>query len=363
MRMIFHVPFPLVEGASSASGIRPVQMLRAFKESGYEVDVVSGYKAERSKSIREIKRKIGDGVKYDFVYSESSTQPTALTEKRHFPFVMLLDFSFFFFCRRNGVPVGLFYRDIYWRFSSYGKGVAVWKALIARLFYWYDIVAYRLLLSYLFLPSKKMGKFVPLLAGERHGALPPGHSTIENQHTESHGRIRILYVGGIGEHYRMHELVKAVRGLSSVHLVICTRKNEWNLVAEEYGPLLSANVEIVHESGEALLRRYRECDIASLYVEPQPYRDFAAPFKLYEYLGQGKPILCSAGTLAGDFILESGIGWAISYNAEQLRALLEEISCSRAMISEKRVTANVVARKHTWVRRAEEVATRLVSIK
>ena len=44
--------------ATTGSGVRPAQMLKAFEESEYEVDVVSGYGAERKSKINEIKRKI-----------------------------------------------------------------------------------------------------------------------------------------------------------------------------------------------------------------------------------------------------------------------------------------------------------------
>ena len=35
--IVYHAPFPLDREASSASGIRPVRMLDAFRELGYTV--------------------------------------------------------------------------------------------------------------------------------------------------------------------------------------------------------------------------------------------------------------------------------------------------------------------------------------
>ena len=40
--IVYHAPFPLDREASSASGIRPVRMLDAFRELGYTVLDVTG---------------------------------------------------------------------------------------------------------------------------------------------------------------------------------------------------------------------------------------------------------------------------------------------------------------------------------
>ena len=56
-RMIFHCPVKN-EGAPDASQLRPLKMIEAFRQIGYEVAVVYGNGAERKKSIASIKRSI-----------------------------------------------------------------------------------------------------------------------------------------------------------------------------------------------------------------------------------------------------------------------------------------------------------------
>ncbi|MDC4646009.1 hypothetical protein OHV73_19385, partial [Acinetobacter baumannii] len=85
LNIIFHCPFPLDLNAKSASGIRPIKILQAFRDLGCNVDLVTGYSRERRLAINEIKRKIKNGHQYSFVYSESSTMPTALTDPHHLP--------------------------------------------------------------------------------------------------------------------------------------------------------------------------------------------------------------------------------------------------------------------------------------
>ncbi|MDC5123615.1 hypothetical protein NRA16_17025, partial [Acinetobacter baumannii] len=101
--IIFHCPFPLDYNAKSASGIRPVKMLKAFESLGYNVDLVVGYTDERRSAINNIKQKIKNGCIYSFVYSESSTMPTALTEPHHLPISPFLDFNFFKFLRKKNI--------------------------------------------------------------------------------------------------------------------------------------------------------------------------------------------------------------------------------------------------------------------
>ncbi len=113
MRIIFHHPLPLDSNARSASGIRPLRMLQAFKDLGCEVDLVTGHAAERKVAIKKIKQNIKNGVTYSFLYAESSTMPTTLTEPHHLPVNPLLDWRFFQFCKTRKIPIGLFYRDIY----------------------------------------------------------------------------------------------------------------------------------------------------------------------------------------------------------------------------------------------------------
>lgn len=74
-RMIFHIPIKIDLNRASASQIRPMKMIKAFKECGYDVVIVEGYGKERKKQIKEIKDNILKGIKYDFLYSESSTMP------------------------------------------------------------------------------------------------------------------------------------------------------------------------------------------------------------------------------------------------------------------------------------------------
>lgn len=359
MKIIFHHPLPLNPDATSASGIRPLKMLAAFREAGCDVDVIAGYSAERKAVIKKIKANVKAGVEYAFVYSESSTMPTILTDPHHLPLHPLLDFCFFRFCKRHAIPVGLFYRDIYWLFESYGTGLNPLKTAVAKACYRFDLFNYQRYLTRLYLPSMAMGRYVPTVSPACFSALPPAHDLGHHQPKapvvpSDERPLRIFYVGGMSDHYRMHKLFSVVAKRSDVALTICTRAAEWQAVRHEYPPL-TANIHIVHESGDAMQARLAAADVVSIFVKPQEYWAFAAPVKLYEYLGHTKPIIASADTLAGDFVEENGVGWSLPYEEEALDALLDTLNADPAALHNVQEHMHLVARSHTWQARAQQV--------
>src|SRR5690554_6207824 len=137
--MIFHLPYKPDSNKASASQIRPYKMIGAFRELGYNVVLIMGTAHERKEEIGLIKKRIMAGDVFDFIYSESSTMPTLLTESHHLPLYPTMDFGFLRFCKRKGIPIGLFYRDIHWKFDHYELGKYSIKRVISYLFYKLDL--------------------------------------------------------------------------------------------------------------------------------------------------------------------------------------------------------------------------------
>lgn len=329
-------------------------MIEAFRQIGYDVAVVYGDGAERKKSIAAIKRSIRGGVKYDFLYSESSTLPTLCTEKHHLPSYPFLDFSFLSFCRRHGIRVGLFYRDIYWRFSF---GNDSWKMKCLKPFYIYDLIMYRRLVDVLFLPSKEMLGYIPLGFPGRVEELPPGAGKMSFTKTGMPGQgLNLLYIGGLVPHYDLRMLVKAVSEIPEITFTLCCRKKEWMRVGHFYDGLLSDNIRVVHKSGDELDALYREADLFCIYVKAHEYWKFAVPFKLFESIGHGCPVLASEGTWTADFVSREGIGPVCRYDADELVRLLKELAGNRGKLAEYRKRVTDIAPEHTWQMRCRKVA-------
>jgi glycosyltransferase involved in cell wall biosynthesis len=355
-RMIFHHPMPLDPRANSASALRPIKFLEAFQAHGYEVSEVCGYGQERQERIAEVKRRLLAGDRFEFMYSESSTQATLLTEVDHIPRYPFLDFPFFRFCRSRGIRVGLFYRDLYWRFPDYVESVGLLKASVARVFYALDLYCYRKFVDRVYLPSWQMRPYLPLLPDTQLDVLPPGCTILRDlQPAPPAARLRVLYIGGLSSHYRMHKVFAAATATPGVELTVCCREADWNAVKAEYAPFISASTVVVHRSGDALRDLYANCDVVSVLVEPTEYREFAMPFKLFEYIGTGRPIVATRGTLAGDFVAKHSLGWAVEYSDATIAELLTNLRNDRTIVSAAAGGVADCQNENTWFARAAKV--------
>lgn len=365
MNCIYHIPIPLDPNAKSASGIRPQKMLQAFKRLGYEVAVVSGYANERKAMIRVIKDKINHGTKYDFLYSESSTMPTSLTEPHHMPTHPFLDFSFFYFCKRNGIKLGLFYRDIYWKFEIYKEKVHGIKYLGALMAYRYDLLCYSLLLDKLYVPNERIYAYLSeKKLQNKLDTLPPG---CEEQNIDASIKsvrrdftrepLRIFYVGGLGGQYQISEILEAVKSIPYCEMTICCREAEWNANQDTLGKYNECkNIHIVHDNGKDLEKYYLEADICSLMFKPDIYREFAMPYKAFEYLSWLKPILATKDTAIGDFVEKNDIGWSITYNFKEIQTKINFLIQNPKDIEKKKYKCLKTKKDNMWTTRVKKVS-------
>lgn len=349
-RMIYHIPFPFGSNSKSASGIRPVKMYNGFKELGYEIDLVEGNALQRKESIKRIKEKIKNGVVYDFCYSESSTQPMLHTEPYAFIKHPFFEFRFFKYLKNNGIKIGLFYRDIYWCFPEYAKTL---KKKFYLYLYRYDVKKYISLLSVLFVPSKEMVEYVPELKRLPIYELPSGAEINIQNRSERKGKINIFYVGGVAGHYDLTQFIKVISEFPDIKFTLCCREEEWRNAKDIYGEL-SPNIRVVHKSGYELEPLFKSADIGMLYLKPHVYREFAMPFKLFEFIGHGLPVLASNGTKVARYVEENNCGFVVDYDEASLREFLS--SLSRDKIREMRKRLLDFAPTQSWEARARYVA-------
>lgn len=361
-RCLFHIPYKLDRNAKAAPMLRPLKMIEAFQNIGYEVDIVSGYAAERAKSIESIKKKIESGIQYDFMYAESSTMPTLLTEKHHFPTHPFLDFDFFKFAKKHNINIGLFYRDIYWKFPEYKNSLGWLKSYIGILNYKYDIQCYKKYLTKLYVPSKRVYKYLDEITTDILDTLPPGaeiNGDYEGKNVTSDDVLKVFYVGGLGNQYQIKELIKAVKETPKCEAIICCRKEEYEKEKYNLADALADNVRIIHAYGDELKEYYSWADICSLMFKPDIYRDMAIPYKTFEYLSYLKPMMASKGTAIGDFVEQNSIGWNIDYDSVAIQNLLSEIIKNPNLLEEKINSCIIVRENNTWERRAQKVVSDL----
>ena len=284
--------------------------------------------------------------------------PTALAEKNHIPRYFNMDFDFLKFCKEQGIKIGLFYRDVYWKFDVYKEKTNLIQRMIAIPLYKYDLRQYDKLVDYFYLPSKKMRPYANVV--EKFAELPPGCEVNESviqykREMADNKKLELFYVGGVGELYDIAKLLKVVSNLSHVSLTVCCRENEWCENKERYKKYLNDNIQIVHKSGKELDKYYKKADVSLLYFSSEGYRSFAMPVKLFEYMGNLTPIIATKGSAAGAFVESNDIGWNISYDEKALENLLELIFNNRELLREKSNNLVSALNKNTWRARAIQV--------
>lgn len=361
--MVFYAPYPVVTGGTGSSA-RPPRMLQAFRDLGIEVLDVVGTGAERARRLDALRRRLGSGAAIDLAYGESSTMPTVLTESHHLPTHPLVDLQLLRLLHREGIPTGFFYRDVYWRFPAYDLSVPRLVGLGTKSLYHAELQVMARLLDRIYMPSTAMAQYVPHIDRSRVRALPPGGVIVDAPRSPSvKGQLTLLYIGNISEYYRMHALIDAVGRVDGISLILCTPEGSWESVRHEYEAILTDSVEVVHARGAELEPLFARADVCALVVEPAEYRDFAAPIKLFEYLGHGKPILASAGTLAGSTVVGGGFGWQTAYGVDDVAAALIRLRDDPGELERVRRTAADVRTEHTWTSRAREVVEDLTSLR
>ncbi len=362
--IVFHHPGPVEPNGRAGSQVRPWQLLEAFREAGHHVVPVVGYGAKRKSMIGKVYDALKSGQKIAFVYSESRSIPTLMTEPSRLPRFPTMDFRFLRTMRKAGVPVGVFYRDVFWRFPMYRTMLSWFGRAMTIPLYWYDWLWYERVVDHLFLPSKRMSLHLPTSWPlERLSPLPPGivspTSADFNKRSPRVGLLQFLYVGGVRPpSYDLTPLLTAMHGLPNARLTLCCRPEEWKAVKPAYAPLINDQIDVVHRTGEGLRELYANADVFSLVRQPHEYLDFAVPVKLFESLGFGLPILTLAGTEAARIVDRYDLGWVLE-DAECIRPLVERLQCRPALLAEKRAAVSRAQHKHTWAARVREIASEL----
>jgi len=366
-RCIFHIPNYIDINRKSASNVRPLKMIEAFKENGYIVDIVMGYAKDRKKQIKQIKNNIKNGCKYDFMYSESSTMPTLLTEKHHLPLYPFLDFSLFKYCKKNGIKSGLFYRDLYWKFDVY-KNLPILKRIFATFFYKYDLYKYKKLIDIIYTPSEFVERYLRnekmVNPKTKIKLLPPGCDIKQLKENKDCNKkeLNIFYVGGISEEvYNFEKFIYAINKLKDVNLTICCREDEWKKESCKFNKPLN-NIKVIHANTNELAEYYKKADVCSLLFKNNEYINMAMNFKLFEYISYNKPIIATKGTAAGEFVEKNDIGWLINCEFNEIKELVNYLISNKNEIQRIKTNQKNIIEKHTWKARAKQVEEELKCI-
>lgn len=357
--MIFHSPTIVAEGGATGSAIRPFRMLRAFAEVGYEVLEVTGRHRERAAAAARARRALESGY-VEFCYSELATSPIAMTERLSERVDPSIDFDLFAACRSAGVPVGAFYRDVYWRFPGFLRpNRTLPHRALMRFHYERDLRRLSETVDLLFLPSMRMGERIPRIPPERFRELPPGAPLAP---IGGGSGVELFYVGALGDFYDLRECVAAVAATEGASMTLCVPEDQWASLGDAYRPLMNERIRVVHGRGADLEPCFERATVGVLAMKPIDYRSFAAPIKFFEYIGRGLPVLASPGTHVGDVVEREGIGWVPEYSREAIAQTLRALVADPSRISVAAERTRAIREENTWGARARQAAAMLAEV-
>lgn len=364
--ILIYYPFTVATNPKSGSALRPVEMLKAFeayaKKNAFEMIVISGTSQERRKQWS----KVVEEKKYEhtlFCYSENQTIPLWLTDPGHIPKDRKIDKDVFQTLKQHNVPIGVFYRDVYWKFDElYSlKGL---KKFIMQTIYKREEKFYGKYVDTIFLPSNAMGEYVNIPTAKM--ALPPGGRFADIQINEKalQQPFKGIYVGGINnDDYGLKTLVESYHLLNKDailgKLVIVCREEEYTqLNSSDKEKLNKEYIQLKHVSGTELQQVYEEVDFAFIPRKRSTYNDFAVPIKLVEYLTAGLPIIATDCSAQEDFIKSGPYGVITSDDPEGLVKGMQSIQ-PHFQEYKNNIQASFL-QQHAWNERAEQAAHALI---
>lgn len=363
--VLLYYPFVLAENVNSGSKLRPRLIYEAFqlwgKEKNIEILLLSGTSKEREHKF-ESWRKSGKLNNILFCYMENQTIPLWLTDEGHIPRKPFIDKKVLSFLKRRGVPIGVFYRDVYWKFDELYplKGL---KKKIMQLIYRLEEKFYEKYCDVIFLPSIAMGAYVNI--NRKKVALPPGGKKRNIKKIPCHQNVlRAIYVGGVKN--KDHGLPLLLDALKVVNkdskecdLTIVCRKNEYEeLEVEKKEALKQLDVNVKHLSGEELDALYLEMDFALIPRYRTVYNDFSVPVKLVEYLSNELPVIATNCEAQKEFIMSGGYGIICNDEPKDLaNAIIEMKKRKNEFVDNIQKT---FFEQHSWIARVRKVEETLI---
>lgn len=334
--LILYICYTDFRDLSSGSKVRPYKLYRAFQEKGYDVLLINGDPNSRLAAYRKVREQIS---KCRFCYIEPSTYP-----------IHPLDYRIYIDIYRKKVPIGIFYRDAYYKFPRWW-GVSGLKKYELLLRYRMDWMLFRKVARVIFFPSDSMGAFFDF--GHKV-TLPPG---AEEKFVDRPSLFNsAVYVGAVNERYGLDLLLESFRAVNR------TQTLNLNLVCrhEEAAHLKYSTADrwlnIYHVAGPELKEIYERSDFAVIPRIRDTYNDFAMPVKLFEYLSYGLPIVSTDCLEVAKFIRKNGVGIVTAGHAESFADGLRKMSTALSRSEEfKANVRKAVSTANLWSHRVKTI--------
>lgn len=364
-KILIYYPFPLPNNQDSGSKVRPAKMVSALSNWAYENNVkpivIAGTSSERADQINSLVKEtnISDIL---FCYVENQTIPLWLTDPNHIPSKPFTDYTLFKNLKENHVPIGIFYRDMYWKFDDVYEAKGI-KRFILRTLYKIEERFFSKYGNVLFLPSMEMAPYLDTISLKKV-LLPPGCTLAEKSKvdTEKMDSPNAIYIGGISPRYGLEGLLSAFEKVNKHHnsckLTLICRKSEFDALPEETKErMIAPHITLVHASGEELKPYLQNASFGIIPIKKTDYNDFAIPVKLFEYLSYELPVVATNLNALTTLVEDGDFGIITEDNGDSLARGVTKMIEQYPQLAEN---AKEASTHHTWDKRAEQVANSLL---
>ncbi|QTQ08963.1 glycosyltransferase [Macrococcoides canis] len=370
-QFLLYYPFKFdkVAKVEYGSGHRIKSIYYAFVEYCNKHDIelifISGNQNERYKMLRKLFTESNENL--IGCYIELPNIPLILSNSNHIPTNPYCDFYLFKKCKENNIPVGIFLRDIHWKFKEYKSAGLTQR--ISQIFSEYYLKYYKKHADIMFLPSLTMNKYVGF--NNKIYALPSGgamKNKIYNNYRDN--QFKGIFVGSLHDSSNIENLLKAFdlfnQKVTPMSLNLVCRVHEFQNLEHLFTPYMNSKwLKIYHVSGDDLNDIYFDSDFAIMPHKKSIYIDFAMPVKLMEYLSFGMPILSTNIYEVSKFIKSNNYG--IISKDDSYNAIYNSLNEMHFMLSnnqfDKVEIYNNFILKNKWTDRVDEIITQLEEVK
>ncbi len=351
-KIVFVYPYQQQPFANKASHIRPLMMEMAFiKQFGKNLLISNG---------KERFKKIPKNDKIMSLYLESINRPFFIQRMIEKDWRIFSDYWNLWRLKKQGTKLAVFYRDGFWAGKFLFEEYSLPIAMILKLCYQLEWFIFKKLFDTIYLPSLELAEFM----GEKNihwfKVLLPGcylqkqaklNCTFDKNKSSE---LTFLYSGGIIPPLNdITLMLKLLDGRKNIRLILIVRHDEWQKYRHYY-QWKHDNIELVTDKQGYDLQVYYACADACLMLYPfHTYRYLAMPYKAFEAMGYGLPLISFSDCVMGDFIKHNKLGLSKSYDEfDELMTKTNELSL---MLHKYKKNVINYAQNNTWEHRVEQV--------
>jgi len=343
---ILYITFIDFSKDSSGSTVRPHMMYQAFLDLGLEVKLLEGQqnkRQERKQKVKEILQWLKTN-RPDICYVETPSGP----------FFNSIDLKLLKTVKKMKVPIGLFYRDAYWKFRDLFP-MPLWKSVALYFMHKRDLKLFSKVCDYLYFPSSSFAKLFDNYKFKNVKNLYPGG--VDKIFAQNNFNKKcFFYVGGTSKRYGGLKLIKVFEKINENEIVA-------NLIfiSQETADFSRYNynypwLEIIHTFDRQLIEeKYCKATYAMIPFEIDEYSNLTMPLKLFEYLGYGVPVLSTNCQEISKFVNENECGLICDDSVDALIDIINNGMDSEEKYLEYKKNAINVGNINRWIDRAETV--------